>query len=102
LIEVNGRRVNEAIERGLGSSGSGVFLCECGQVGCNTTIELSLAEYDAIRTGFERFLVAPGHEIDRIDFVVERHNSYLVVEKRAEVVKRAMAQPGSDDPNDPC
>ena len=36
--EINGRRVNEAIERGrLGESDEGSFVCECGRIGCNVT-----------------------------------------------------------------
>lgn len=80
--EVNGRRVNEAIERGEADGDTAVFVCECGYVGCNVTLELSLAEYEAVRTDFDRFLVVPGHEIDAVDEVVERHPRHLVVVKR--------------------
>lgn len=79
MAEVNGRRVNEAIEPG---SGSGVFVCECGNLGCSATVELRVAEYEAVRTDFDRFLVVPGHEIEGLDEVVERHPSHLVVVKR--------------------
>jgi hypothetical protein len=79
--EINGRRVNEAIERGA-EEDSAVFVCECGHLGCSTTIELSLADYEAVRTDFDRFLIAPGHEIDQVDQVVERHISHVVVVKR--------------------
>jgi hypothetical protein len=85
IAEVRGRQVNEAIERGEEDTGSGVFLCECGRLGCSTTIELPLDDYEAIRTDFERFLVAPGHEIEDIDQVVERHPGHLVVVKRESV-----------------
>ena len=85
--EVNGRRVNEAIERGEGDGEAAVFVCECGYVGCNTTVELAIAEYEAVRTDFNRFLVVPGHEIGEIDEVVERHRGYLVVVKRAPEAK---------------
>jgi hypothetical protein len=81
-LEVNGRRVNEAIERGGEDRGSAVFVCECGHLGCSETLELSIAEYEAVRTGFDRFLLVPGHEIEAVDEVVERHPAYLVVVKR--------------------
>lgn len=81
-LEVNGRRVNEAIERGGEDQGSAVFVCECGHLGCNETLELSTAEYEAVRTDFDRFLIVPGHEIDEVDEVVERQSRYLVVVKR--------------------
>jgi len=80
--EINGRQVNEAIERGLDDAASAVFVCECGYFGCSTTIALSLPAYEAVRTDFDRFLVAPGHVIDEVDEVVERHPEHLVVVKR--------------------
>jgi hypothetical protein len=79
--EVNGRRVNEAIERGEGNSGPGVFVCECGHLGCSSMVELEIAEYEEVRTNFDRFFVVPGHEIEAVDRVVERHPEYLVVIK---------------------
>lgn len=80
-LEVNGRRVNEAIERG-GAQGPAVFVCECGLLGCSETLELSISEYEAVRTDFDRFLIVPGHEIDEVDEVVERQSRYFVVVKR--------------------
>ncbi|HEX6601902.1 MAG TPA: hypothetical protein VF030_04615 [Solirubrobacterales bacterium] len=82
--EINGRRVNEAIERGGGGGGSAVFVCECGHLGCTTTLELAIADYEEVRTNFDRFLVIPGHEITEVDQVVERHPGYLVVVKPSE------------------
>jgi hypothetical protein len=95
--EVNGRRVNEAIERGTRSTGAAVFVCECGHLGCNATVELSIAEYEEVRSGFERFLVVPGHEIGKIEDVVGRHSSYLVVAKRDEAAEIAYAADDRDD-----
>lgn len=79
--EINGRRVNEAIERGEGDSGPAVFVCECGHLGCNSMVELEIAAYEGVRANFDRFLVTPGHEIGAVDSVVERHPEYLVVVK---------------------
>jgi predicted ThiF/HesA family dinucleotide-utilizing enzyme len=79
--EVNRRRVNEAIEQGRRTDDPQVFMCECGRVGCNTTVTLALDDYEGVRTGFERFLVVPGHEVERVDDVVERHAAYAVVAK---------------------
>jgi hypothetical protein len=80
--EINGRRVNEAIERGTEAAPGAVFVCECGNLGCTATIELKIADYEAVRSSFDRFLVLPGHEIDSVEDVVERHDGYLVVVKR--------------------
>lgn len=96
--EVNGRRVNEAIERGAPDTGTAVFVCECGTLGCNATVELTIPEYEGVRSGFQRFLVVPGHELEEIEDVVERHPSYLVVAKRdGEAVAMAYATDQRDD-----
>lgn len=79
--EINGRRVNEAIERGEEDARAAVFVCECGHLGCNSTVELGIADYEEVRTNFDRFLVIPGHEILEVDRVVERHSEHLVVVK---------------------
>jgi hypothetical protein len=80
--EINGRRVNEAIERGTESAHEAVFVCECGNLGCTATVELTIAEYELVRSSFDRFLIIPGHEIESVEDVVERHDGYLVVAKR--------------------
>jgi hypothetical protein len=80
--EVNGRRVNEAIERGRGDRQHGTFVCECGRVGCTEKLDLTIEEYEAVRASFERFLIAPGHEVAGIDRVTEDHEDYLVAVKQ--------------------
>jgi hypothetical protein len=86
LAEINGRRVNEAIEPDRGT-GTAVFVCECGYMGCNSTVEIGIADYEDVRTDFDRFLVVPGHEIEEVDEVVESHATHLVVVKRQGVPK---------------
>jgi len=77
------RRVNEAIEQGRQTREGFVgFVCECGRLGCNEIIELTLAEYEAVRADARRFAVRHGHEAG-VEQVVERHERYLVVAKRA-------------------
>jgi hypothetical protein len=99
LAETNSRQVNEAIERDDAEGAYGYFLCECGHVGCSTTIRVPLASYEEARAGFERFLVAPGHEITAVDEVLDRRPHYLLVAKR-EGLPRALAHvtdPRGDD-----
>ena len=99
LAETNSRQVNEAIERDDAEGADGYFLCECGHVGCSTTIRIPLAVYEQTRAGFERFILAPGHEIDAVDEVLERRPNYLLVAKR-EGLPRAVAHatdPRGDD-----
>lgn len=84
-IEIEGRRVNEAIERGRDSAGESVtFMCECGRIGCTTKLVLTVDEYERVRTGFDRFVIAPGHEIPSVDRVLERHDDHWVVAKHGE------------------
>jgi hypothetical protein len=91
MAEVNGRRVNEAIEPRGPRGDTAVFVCECGSLPCGETVEIPVGEYESVRTDFDRFLVVPGHEIEEVDEVVERRAGYLVVVKR-EPEARAMAR----------
>jgi hypothetical protein len=79
--EINGRRVNEAIERGADGRDPIAFLCECGRLGCTTKLRLTHREYEGVRVSFERFLLAPGHAVEGIDTVVEEHPAYAVATK---------------------
>jgi hypothetical protein len=73
------RVVNEAIQPRRGHELI-VFRCECGQLGCNQMIELTRAEYAAVRAQPRRFAVVPDHEVSEIETTVERHERYAVVE----------------------
>jgi hypothetical protein len=76
------RRVNEAIERGRETRDGLVgFVCECGQLGCNEIIELTLSEYEAVRADARRFAVRHGHEMGAEE-VVEAHERFVVVAKK--------------------
>jgi hypothetical protein len=79
--EISLRRVNEAIELGRRTrEGLVPFVCECGVLGCNAVLELTLEEYDAVRRDGARFIVLPGHQSE-VDRVAERGDRYEVVEK---------------------
>jgi hypothetical protein len=83
--QINGRRVNEAIERGrLPHHDDATFMCECGRLGCTAKLHLQLADYERVRSGFDRFLLAPGHEVAGIDTVVQREDGYVVAQKRGD------------------
>jgi anti-sigma regulatory factor (Ser/Thr protein kinase) len=101
-LQVNGRRVNEAIERGVSSAQPTVFVCECGRIGCNTTIALSVAQYGAARIDFDRFLVAPHHHLPDVDRVIARHDRYLIVARHdAQSPARSRARDPSPDSGRP-
>jgi hypothetical protein len=79
--QVTFRRVNEALEPGAAPPTERVkFLCECGRLGCTERIELDLAEYEAVRSDLNRFLLLPGHGA-KIDVVLEHHGHYVVAAK---------------------
>jgi hypothetical protein len=79
------RRVNERLKE-LGEGFSLVaehsdFVCECGNEGCVEAVELSLDEYERVRANPAWFIVRPGHEAPGLEFVVERHGTYSIIEK---------------------
>lgn len=87
LNEAAYRKVNEAIEAGARPTSGERRLavrCECGSVGCNALLEVSVAEYEAVRASPRRFLLLEGHDSPEVERVVERHERYVVVEKHDE------------------
>ncbi|MCW3009676.1 MAG: hypothetical protein JWO90_80 [Solirubrobacterales bacterium] len=78
------RRVNETLRAGktlADASKRFPFRCECGVLGCNRLVELTLPEYEAVRSNPKRFFLIDGHEITETEHVVERRERYTVVEK---------------------
>lgn len=65
------------------TDGEFVIVCECGDLTCVQQIVLEKAEYTRVRADSELFIVAPGHEDDLVEAVVEddRSTAYLVVRK---------------------
>jgi hypothetical protein len=79
------RDVNEGIERGQwpGEEDAPVgFRCECARLGCNQLVELTVHEYEEIRSHPRRFVVVPGHELPGVETVVATRPGYVIVEKR--------------------
>lgn len=63
------------------------FLCECGhgkgsEVACDGHLEMTLREYEEIRSQDDRFAVVPGHENRELENVVRRTDRYVVVDKQ--------------------
>jgi hypothetical protein len=81
------RRVNEQIEalnEGFALLASMMtMVCECGNLTCVDQIEIPIGEYDRLRSEPTWFAIKPGHEIGDVETVVERHEGYEVVAKRA-------------------
>lgn len=66
------------------------FVCECGDLECLERIELTRAQYEAVRSDPRRFVVLPGHEDLEVARVVEKHDRHLVVEKLDEAAEVAI------------
>jgi hypothetical protein len=73
------RQVNDGIHRA--GDDREAYLCECLQPACNELVELTSAEYEAVRARPSRYFVRAGHARPDVDAVVERHMRYLVVER---------------------
>ena len=83
--EASFRKVNEGMQVGQDPAGMLTFICECGRLGCNELLNLTRAEYEAVRANPRTFAIVAGHEIPDVENVVERHDRYLVVEKAGDV-----------------
>jgi hypothetical protein len=58
------------------------FLCECATESCVTVVNLSLSEYEEVRSAPTRFFVAPGHQgSEGAVATLEDRGRYLLVEK---------------------
>jgi hypothetical protein len=90
LREVNERIEDISQEAGLGEDATFEFLCECGQgdgpdVTCDEHFEMTLAEYEEVRSQDDRFALVPGHESPELEEVVRRTERYVIVDKKPEV-----------------
>ena len=68
------------------------LVCECPREDCSEILEVTRGQYEAVRGNPRRFLVLPGHEDGDIAHVVERHSSYLVIEKEGQAAEIAREQ----------
>ncbi len=91
------REANEAILRGLwpGEEERPVrFRCECARVDCNCAVEVTVKEYERVRSHPRRFLIAEGHDVPEVEEVVDNGRDHLVVQKNG----RAGAEAEAIDP----
>ena len=64
--------------------------CECGRLGCGDRVQMTAGEYAAVREKPTTFVVAPGHELNDVEQVIETTERYRVVEKEGEAAKVAI------------
>jgi hypothetical protein len=96
LNEAVFREVNERI-KGLaklfhwGKADPLDLVCECRNATCVQRIEMSRAEYEAVRAEETHFALYPGHADPDIERVISSHRGYEVVAKEgpaADVVRK--------------
>ena len=87
------RKINERIEAGQWpSSESAAFCCECAALRCNALVELTLREYEEVRSNPRWFVLVPGHEIAGQEVVVRRGAGHIVVAKIGDAAEQAEAE----------
>jgi hypothetical protein len=77
------RTVNEEIEK-LGRDPAQryiEFVCECSDGTCAARIQLTIGEYEEVRSEARWFVIMPGHLAEPIEHVVRSTDRYLIVEK---------------------
>jgi hypothetical protein len=80
--------VNERLE-GIAESfkfvsETSTFTCECADMGCIDMIDVTLAEYEEVRKGSNRFIVLPGHVFPEFERTVSENERFVVVAKLEE------------------
>jgi hypothetical protein len=56
------------------------FLCECGDTRCFTRLELTVEFYEDVHAHPQRYLTAPGHEVEGA-IVIEQTARFALLEK---------------------
>ena len=73
-------RIAESVQR-FDGDGDAQFVCECSDSSCTEHVPAPIQHYERVRKDPTHFLLAPGHEDERIERVIERRRRYEVVEK---------------------
>jgi hypothetical protein len=57
------------------------FVCECSNTECISTIALTVAEYERVRSNPTWFVIKSDHDISQIERVISRDDGFAVVER---------------------
>jgi hypothetical protein len=84
--EASFREINATLHEGLSRAQLEqdepvAFVCECGVATCHALVRIPIDRYQAARAHPERFLIVPGHEALDVERVVDRGESWAIVEK---------------------
>ena len=75
------RRKAEWMDSGLPTAG---FRCECGQMHCDSRLQLSLEQWDEVHSRSDRFLVVPEHVVGDVEVVVAEYPNFWLIRKQGE------------------
>ena len=65
------------------------LICECSKATCIQRIEMSRAEYEALRAEETHFALYPGHADPDLERVVSSHPGYEIVAKQGDAAEVA-------------
>ena len=65
------------------------LVCECRNATCVKRIEMTRAEYEAVRAVATQFALYPGHADPEIERVISSHKGYEVVAKQGDAAEVA-------------
>ena len=71
--------------------------CECSRSECNSGFQITIADYEAVRSSGRRFVVTPGHE-DEDEAIIAKTPEYVVIEKLGEQGRIADSLKPRSDP----
>ena len=57
------------------------FVCECSNPTCLERVHLTAADYEAVRADPKTFVLAPGHDRESIEKIVQPGFDHVIVEK---------------------
>jgi hypothetical protein len=92
------REANEQIEASALEIGAAdrrlPFICECPERACTAVTQLSVEEYEHVRSRGIWFLAVPGHEVcnvagETVAKVAERHETFTLMEKLGQAGEEA-------------
>jgi hypothetical protein len=86
LNEAASRQLNEEIEQAHRDEPPGRLMtitCECALRSCDRLIEITMAEYQDVRSDPRQFAIVPEHFIGDIERIVFENDRFAVVAKRA-------------------
>ena len=79
------REMNDQIEADALKHGSDTdvfeFVCECASLDCAERMQMTLAQYERVRSDPTHFAVLPGHDLPEIENVILRDGFWIVAKK---------------------